>query len=382
MSSRFDQSEIHVTLRDSVRAWAQANLAPEASERDAAGRFDGALFGRLSSELGVTGLTVPESMGGAGLDMAAPIVVIEALAEVDPAFSMSYLSQELLFTHQLWKTWDVSDAPIPARHAELLRTRPIAGMGMTEPDAGTDVLGMRTTATQQSDGSFDLNGSKMWITNAPVGDAFLVYARTGDARKDISLFLVESDNPGMTRGAPEEKMGMRSSPTGSLTFSHCILPPDALVGTLHLGLRPMLRNLAIERLGLAAESCGLAKTCLDILKKYMRERHAFGKPIADFGQIQRLSAECYANYRACRCFLYNTLEALIDGQAAASVDADAVKLVCTEMAERVSRTAIQVLGANGYSRAWPVERLHRDAILLSIGGGTNEALQKNISRLI
>jgi len=382
MSSRFDKSEIHVTLRESVRDWARAMLEPGASARDAEGRFDSELFKRLGSELGVMGMTLPETLGGAGLDEAATVIVIEALAEVDPAFSMSYLAQELLFTHQLYRTWATSESTIPARHAEILRSRPIAGMGMTEPDAGTDVLGMRTTATRQEDGSFVLNGSKMWITNAPVGDAFLVYARTGEGRRDLSLFLVESSYPGVVRGLPEEKMGMRSSPTGALTFNNCHLPADALVGALNQGLRPMLRNLAIERLGLAAESCGLAHTCIDIMKKYMRERHAFGKPIADFGQIQRLISECYAKYSACRCYLYNTLEALLDGEPSASLDADAVKLVCTEMGEFVSRTAIQVLGANGYSKGYPVERLHRDAILLSIGCGTNEALQKNISRLL
>ncbi len=382
MSSRFDRSEIHVTLQATVRDWANAYLAPQATERDQTETFDRSLFARLSTELGITGMTLPESLNGADLDEAATVMVIEALSEVDPAFAMSYLAQELLFTHQLYRTWHASQSPIPARHAEILKTRPIAGMGMTEPNAGTDVLGMTTTATQLDDGSFELNGSKMWITNAPVGDAFLVYARTGEERRDLSLFLVESHVDGFSRGEAEHKLGMRSSPTGALHFDHCHLPADALVGKLHEGLRPMLRNLAIERLGLAAQSCGLAKTCLDIMKKYMRERYAFGKPISNFGQIQKLVAESYAQYRACRCFLYNVLEDLLDEVPTASMDADAVKLMCAEMGEVVSRNAIQVLGANGYSQAYPVERLHRDAILLSIGGGTNEALQKNLTKLM
>lgn len=382
MSSRFDQSEIYMTLRETVHNWAHEVLAKDAGARDETGTFDHALFQRLTTELGVTGSTLPADLGGAELDEAAPVIIIEALAEADPAFAMSYLSQELLFTHQLWRTWALSGHPIPPTHAEVLKKHPIAGMGMTEPDAGTDVLGMKTTATQQDDGSFILNGTKQWITNAPIGETFLVYARTGSERRDISLFLVKATDIGMTRGTPEEKMGMRSSPTGSLNFQNCHIPADRLVGNLHEGLRPMLRNLAIERLGLAAESCGLAKTCLDTMITYMRERHAFGKPIAEFGQIQRIVAECYAKYRAARCFLYETLEDLIDAKPRASIDADAVKLICTEMGEFVSRSAIQVLGANGYSKAYPVERLHRDAILLSIGGGTNEALQKNLSRLI
>ena len=382
MSSRFDKSEFHVTLRETLRTWAHDILLPGAAEREAHDFFDVSLFRRLTDELGITGITLPTELGGAGLDEAASVIAIETLAQVDPAFAMSYLAQELLFTHQLWRTWALSEKTMPQAQARVLQMRPIAGMGMTEPDAGTDVLAMKTTAVRQTDGSFVLNGTKQWITNAPIGEAFLIYARTGEDRRDISLFLVMATDDGLVRGNPEKKLGMRSSPTGSLTLMNCHIPSDRLVGNLHEGLRPMLRNLAIERLGLAAESCGIARTCLDIIIAYMRERHAFGKPIADFGQIQRLSAECYAKYHAARCYLYNTLEHLMDGDPRATIDADAVKLVCAEMGEFVSRSAIQILGANGYSNAYPVERLHRDAILLSIGGGTNEALQKNISRLM
>ena len=177
-------------------------------------------------------------------------------------------------------------------------------------------------------------------------------------------------------------MGMRSSPTGILTFSHVALPKDALVGTLHEGLRPMLRNLAVERLALAAQSCGIAKTCLNTMRDYARQRHAFEHKIADFGQIQKFLAESYAQYRAMRTMLYETVAETIQSAPQASLNADATKIFCAKGAEDIARSAIQVLGANGYSHAYPVSRLYRDAVLLSIGGGTNEALQKNISRLL
>jgi isovaleryl-CoA dehydrogenase len=254
-------------------------------------------------------------------------------------------------------------------------------MAMTEPDAGTDVLGMKTTAVAAEDG-FILNGIKQWITNGPIGRYFLVYARTGEGRRDISLFLVEAGIEGFSAASCGEKMGMRSSPTGILTFQDCHLPADACVGRLHEGLRPMLRNLGVERLGLAAQSIGIAGTCLSVMKDYARSRFAFGHPIAEFGQVQSMIATSYAKYKAMKGMMAQTVSAFLEHSPEASIDADATKLFCAGAGEEISRMAIQVLGANGYSAAYPVERLHRDAVLLSIGGGTNEALQKNMTRLL
>lgn len=381
MSSLGDYDDTKRVLVESVCGWAQSNLAPSVKDRDASGEFDRALYERLGCELGIFGVTLPESLNGAGLDVSATIAVIEALSMTDPGMAMSYLSHELLFSHQLYWTWQAIGEEVPARHADILKRHVLGGMAMTEPNAGTDVLGMRTTAVETEDG-YRLDGVKQWITNGPDGDAFLVYARTGEDRRAISLFLVTSDCAGFDRTPCDEKMGMRTSSTGVLVFQDCHIPKDSLVGRLNDGLRPMLRNLTVERLGLAAQSCGIAQSCFDVMRAYSTQRIAFGKQIVEFGQIQKMLSESYATCRAMHAILYEGVREILSGRREASVTADAVKLFCSSAGERVSRDAVQMLGANGYSSAYPVERLHRDSILLSIGGGTNEALQKNISRLL
>ena len=381
MSSRLDFSDIHSEIFNSVHGWAQKYLAPGAAQRDKTATFDREIYQKLDTELGIMNITLPENLNGAGLDIAATILAIEALSTADPGIAISYLSQELLFTHQLYWTWKHENKQIPKEHADILKKKSISGMAMTEPDAGTDVLAMKTRAKITNNG-FTLNGIKQWITNGTIGEFFLVYARTGEERRDISLFLVNANTPGLTRQPCDEKMGMRSSPTGILTFQNCTLPASALVGTLHLGLKPMIRNLAVERLGLAAQSCGIATQCLEIMTAYAAQRQAFGKNIAQFGQIQAYIANSHAQCHAMRAFLYETTWKVLDNAPDASINADAVKLFCAKSAESISRNAIQILGANGYSNAYSVERLHRDAILLSIGGGTNEALEKNITRLL
>lgn len=379
MFSLNEFSDIHREIWESVHGWAWANLAPGAAGRDAESRFDESLYYRLDSELGVMNVTLPERLGGSNLDAAVTIFVIEALSECDPGMAMSYLSQELLFSHQLYWTWQSFGKKIPDWQEDILKKKKLSGMAMTEPEAGTDVLGMRTTALPVA-GGFVLNGVKQWITNGPVGETFLVYARTGEERRDISLFVVPGNTPGLERSACENKMGMRSSPTGILTFHDCFIPSDSIVGSLNEGLRPMIRNLSVERIGLAAQSCGIARTCLSEMQKYASQRRAFGKTISEFGQIQHLLAGGYAKYQAMQSMLCEALRSLVRGAEHAGVLADAVKLFCAGEAEIIARSAIQVLGANGYSEAYPVERLYRDAVLLSIGGGTNEALEKNITR--
>ena len=373
------ESDIAQILASTVRSWAQRYALPEAGVRDASCRFDLSLYRKLDDELGVMNTTLPEDLSGSDLDISAPIAVIESLSMYDPALALSYLSQELLFAHQLYHTWRDLSRPIPLRHADILRAKPISGMAMTEPNAGTDVLAVQTTATKTESG-YVLNGIKQWITNAPVAQYLLVYARTGQERRDMSLFLVDMHSAGIAVTPCEKKLGMRSSPTGIVTFADCHIADDSLVGNLHEGLRPMIRNLAVERLGLAAQSCGIAKTCVDCMKDYAAQRVAFGKKIDEFGQIQKMIAESYAKMRAMQTLIEATTQRIIDRHPDASIDADATKLFCATSAEEIARNAIQTLGANGYTEAYPVERLLRDAILIAIGGGTNEALQKNITR--
>lgn len=266
----------------------------------------------------------------------------------------------------------------------------IGGMGMSEPGVGTDVLGMSTTAKLTSDGKhYVLNGTKMWITNGTLdgkttGDLFLVYAKTDPTNKKnggLTSFIVEKGMPGFALGQKiEDKCGMRASMTAELVFSDVKVPVENVVGQVGGATLCMMRNLEIERVTLAAMALGIARRSIEVMSNYAQERKAFGKPIADFGQVQKAIAESYAEYMAGRSYVYNFARSLDLKTYGNGLDADGVKLFCAPMAKRVADRAVQVLGGYGYVGEYQVERLWRDAKLLEIGGGTNEAHHKNMAR--
>ena len=263
-------------------------------------------------------------------------------------------------------------------------------MAMSEPAAGTDVLGMQTTATPDNPENpqwWTISGTKMWITNGTLdggtttGDLFLVYAKTGPARSDVTLFLVEKDTPGFTVGQQiKQKLGMRASPTAELVFDKVIVPAANVVGQVNGATLCMMRNLEIERLGLAAMAVGIARRCVDEMKGYASERRAFGKSLYKFGQVQQLLAESYANYMAGKTYVYATANVLDLNSVGNTLNADGTKLYCATMAKTVADNAIQTMGGYGYVGEYNVERLWRDAKLLEIGGGTNQSHHKNMAR--
>jgi isovaleryl-CoA dehydrogenase len=265
----------------------------------------------------------------------------------------------------------------------------VGAMAMSEPHVGTDVLGMKTTAVDAGD-HFLLNGQKMWITNGTldekgtVCDVVWVYAITGkddSGRPEVSTFLVDKDCPGFRVGQKiQDKCGMRASNTAELVFENCKIPKENLVGKLGGSILHMMKNLEIERLTLAAMSLGIAKRSLQIMNQYAQEREAFGHSLNRFGQIQKMIAESYAEYKACRCYIYETARVLNLETGGQRLDSDGVKLFASTMAKNVADRAIQVLGGYGYVGEYVVERLWRDAKLLEIGGGTIEAHQKNMTR--
>jgi isovaleryl-CoA dehydrogenase len=268
----------------------------------------------------------------------------------------------------------------------------IGGMGMSEPNAGTDVLGMQTKAVESLDSTgikkgWVLNGTKMWITNGTLdgvstGDLFLVYARTGPRKFDITQFLVTKGMPGFTLGQKiQDKLGMRASMTAELVFNNVFVPNENVVGEVNQATICMMRNLEIERIALAAMGLGIARRCLDEMISYAANRSAFGASnLFHFGQIQRLIAESYAEYMAGRAYVFATANALQVHTTGNTLDADGTKLFCAAMSKNIADRAIQVLGGNGYIGAYKVERFWRDAKLLEIGGGTNESHHKNIIR--
>jgi len=383
MGDLWTPSSEHAALRAMVRDFTGREVEPQAAEADRMETFNLPLFHRLG-DLGLLGITIPERFGGAGMDAVAAVIAHEELSAADPGFCLAYLAHAMLFANNLYQNG--SDEQRARWLPDACAGHIIGGMCMTEPSAGTDVLGMQTTAVRRGD-HYVLNGAKMWITNGAVndtelGDVFLVYARTGGkGTRSLSLFVVEKGAPGFSLGQKiKDKLGMRASTTAELLFEDCIVPTQQLVGREGGAVGHMMRNLEIERLTLAAMSLGIARRCLEVMNGYAAERKAFGQPINEFGQVQRHIADAYASFMAGRSYVYQVAGTLDLSASGTRVDSDGVKLFCATMAKQVADSAIQVLGGYGYVGEYRVERLWRDAKLLEIGGGTIEAHQKNIAR--
>ena len=380
-------SEEHQMLREMIRDFTQEFVEPQAHEHDKKEQFNTELFRELG-ELGLLGITVPEEYGGSGLDAVAATITHEELSYSDAGFGLAYLAHSMLFVNNLAQNG--SEEQKARILPKVCSGEWIGAMAMSEPDAGTDVLGLSTTAEQDGDGNWVLNGRKMWITNGCIddegtpADVVWVYARTGyDAkgRAKLSTFLVENGMPGYSVGQKIfDKTGMRASNTAELVFDNCVVPAGNLVGEEGGSLIHMMGNLEIERLTLAAMSLGIARRCLHEMNKYASEREAFGVQIRSFGQMQRHIAESWAKYRAMRAYIYDTANNIKLGSAGQRLDSDGVKLFATTAAKEIADAAIQVMGGYGYVAEYHVERLWRDSKLLEIGGGTLESHQKNITR--
>lgn len=368
----FNPTEEHALLRKTVAEFARREVDPQAAEFDDKGHLNTALFEKLG-ELGLLGVTVPVDDDGAGMDAVAAVIVHHELAKYDPGFTLAYLAHSMLFVNNFYYC---SNAEQRAHYLpKVVSGEWVAGMGMTEPGAGTDVMGMSTTAVRDGD-TYVLNGSKTYITNACEGYCFLVYAKV-DGR--VTAFVVDRDCPGFSTSNHIDKLGMRGSTMAELVFEDCRVPVRNLLGAEGDGITHMMRNLEIERLTLAAMSVGIADRCVEIMVSYGSERKAFGQPIANFGQIQRYIADGYAQTEAAKCLVYN-VAADIGPQIRNRVGTDAAKLFAAPVGKQVADWAMQVMGGAGYCKEFPVERLWRDAKLLEIGGGTIEAHQKNLAK--
>lgn len=383
----FNPSDEHLMIREMVRNFVEEYVEPQALEYDRDEKFNLELF-RSLGELGILGLTADEEFGGAGMDATAAAIVHEELSASDPGFALAYLAHSMLFVNNL------SVNGSPEQKARFLpgvcSGEKIGCMAMSEPDAGTDVLGLSSSAIQNEDGDWVLNGRKMWITNGCIdeedtpADLVWVYAKTGNddsGRSQISTFLVEAGTPGYSVGQKiMDKTGMRASNTAELVFDDCIVPAANMVGKPGSALSHMMRNLEIERLTLAAMAVGISRRSLEAMNRYADERQAFGKFIRDFGQIQRHIGESWAEYRAMRAYLYDTARRMSVGGNGQRLDSDGIKLFATTAAKNIADRAMQVMGGYGYVGEYVVERLWRDAKLLEIGGGTIESHQKNITK--
>jgi isovaleryl-CoA dehydrogenase len=365
-------SEEHELLRQTVRQFVQSRVEPQAMEHDEKQSFNTALL-REVGKLNLIGVTIPDADGGAGLDATASCIVHDELAYADPGFALGYLAHALLFVNNFYYA---GSSEIRARYLPKTLTGELVGaMGMTEPAVGTDVLGMQTVARRTSDG-YVLNGRKTFITNGPEADIFCVYAKLDDR---ITTFVLERGFAGFSTGPKIPKVGMRASTMSELIFEDVHVPANNLLGSEGGGITNMMRNLEIERLGLSAISLGIARRCLDVMVRYSTERHSFGKPLHEHGQIQRYIGESFAKVEAMRALVYN-VAATTGPDQRNRLGTDAAKLFTSTAAKEVADNAIQVLGGYGYATEYRVEQFWRDAKLMEIGGGTLEAHQKNITR--
>lgn len=363
----------HQMLRDTVSKFAKEKVEPQAREHDNEMKFNSKLFKELG-EMGLLGVTIPAENGGAGMDTTAAVIIHHELSKYDPGFCLAYLAHSMLFVNNFF--FAANEEQRARFLPRVLSGDVVAGMGMSEPGAGTDVLGMTTTATKNEGGNYVINGSKIWITNGTMGEVFLVYAKLNGK---ITAFLVERGFKGFSNGPKIDKCGMRGSQMCQLFFENVEVPKENLIGAEGKGVVHMMRNLEIERLTLAAMAVGIAERCVELMVQYGKDRKAFGQPIINFGQMQRYIAESFAHTEAAKTLTYAVSRSVAPG-IQNRIGSDAAKLFAAPVSKIVADNAMQVMGGMGYSRDMPVERLWRDAKLLEIGGGTIEAHHKNLAK--
>lgn len=383
----YNPTSEHKMLREMVRAFTRDEVEPQAHEFDRKEQFNLPLLKKMGA-LGLLGLTVPEVYGGSGQDATATCIVHEELSWSDPGFALAYLAHSMLCANNF--SFNAGEEQKKKYLPKLCSGEWIGAMAMSEPNVGTDVLGMESSAVKQGD-SYLINGRKLWITNGTLddqgtpADVVWLYARTDDrqpgTKSKLSTFIVDRSCTGYSVGQKiKDKLGMRASNTAELVFDQCKVPVANLVGKEGESLKHMMKNLELERLTLAAISLGIAKRSLEVMNRYASERQAFGGPLHKFGQIQTHIGESYALYRAARAYVFETARKIDLHHEGNRLDSDGVKLFASTAAKKIADSAIQVLGGFGYVGEYTVERLWRDAKLIEIGGGTSEAHQKNITR--
>lgn len=360
-----EEKELQKVCRD----FAQRELAPFAEKHDHDESFNINAFKKMG-ELGLLGITADPKYGGAGLGAVAATIVMEEFGKACAGSTLSYLAHAILCVNNIQN--NASEEQKEKYLPKLITGEWIGCMGMSEPEYGSDAVGIQTKAKKDGDG-YIINGTKMWITNAHYADVAYVYTRTGDDRKNLSTFIVEKGTPGFHAGKPIHKMGMRSSPTGELVFDNAKVPASALVGKEGESIYHMMKNLDIERITIAGISLGIAQACVDQCIKYSMERKQFGKNIGSFQLIQKMIAEMATETEMMRAFLYQIAKAYDEGDRGPA-QAAMVKLAIPKMTTKIALDAIQVHGGYGYSREFPLERMMRDNKLNEIGAGTNEIM--------
>jgi isovaleryl-CoA dehydrogenase len=364
-------------LRDSVRGFAEAKIAPLAAEIDRTDSFPRQLWPEMGA-LGLHGITVEEEFGGTGMGYLAHCVAMEEVSRGSAAVGLSYGAHSNLCVNQISRNGTAAQKRkyLP----KLISGEHVGALAMSEPGAGSDVVGMRLRADKRGD-RYVLNGSKMWITNGPYADTLVVYAKTDPAAgpRGITAFLIEKGMKGFKSAQKLDKLGMRGSPTSELVFEDCEVPAENVLGRVNEGVRVLMSGLDYERAVLAAGPLGIMQACLDVVIPYVHERKQFGQPIGEFQLMQGKLADMYTTLNACKAYVYSVARACDRGQTARKDAAGAI-LYAAEKATAVALDAIQCLGGNGYINDFPTGRLLRDAKLYEIGAGTSEIRRMLIGR--
>lgn len=376
-SLNFDLGESADMIRDSVRKFSEAEIAPRAADIDRSNQFPMDLW-RKFGELGVLGITVEEEYGGAGLGYLEHVVAMEEISRASASVGLSYGAHSNLCVNQIRRngTAEQKKRYLP----KLISGEHVGALAMSEPGAGSDVVSMKLRAEKKGD-RYVLNGNKMWITNGPDADTLVVYAKTdiNAGPKGITAFLIEKGFKGFSTAQKLDKLGMRGSNTCELVFEDCEVPEENVLGSVNGGVRVLMSGLDYERAVLAAGPTGIMLACMDIVVPYIHERKQFGQSIGEFQLMQGKIADMYTTMNACRSYVYMVAKACDRGETTRK-DAAGVILYAAEKATWMALEAIQTLGGNGYINEYATGRLLRDAKLYEIGAGTSEIRRMLIGR--
>ncbi len=373
----FGLGETAEAIREAVARFAAAEIAPRAAEIDRSNRFPRDLWPRLGA-LGLLGITVEEADGGAGLGYLEHTIAMEEISRASASVGLSYGAHSNLCVNQIRRYGTVAQKAtyLPG----LISGAHVGALAMSEPEAGSDVVAMRTRAARTGD-RFVLDGRKMWITNGPEADVLVVYAKTDPAAgaKGITAFLIEQGMAGFTTAPKLEKLGMRGSDTCELVFEGCAVPAENVLGEVGQGVAVLMSGLDYERLVLAGGPLGIMQAAMDAVLPYVHERHQFGRPIGSFQLMQGKLADMYTTMNACKAYVYAVAKAADAGRITRQ-DAAGCLMYAAEKATWMALEAIQALGGNGYVDDYPTGRLLRDAKLYEIGAGTSEIRRMLIGR--
>lgn len=373
----FELTDEQQLIRDAVREFAEAEIVPIAAEIDRDHRFPAEILPKLA-EMNLMGMTFPEKEGGAGTDYVSYVIAVEEISRACASTGI------IMSSHNSLAAWPIYTFGNRAQKDQYMHDmtsgRRLGAFALTEPAAGTDAAAGTTTATPTADG-YALNGSKMFISNAPHAEIYIVFAKTDPDRgtRGISAFIVEKDTPGFAVGEAEHKMGIRGSSTPPLYFTDCRVPKEALLGEEGEGFKIAMATLDGGRIGVSAQALGIAQAALEASVDYAKERVQFGKPIANLQAIQWMIADSALEVDAARLLVYRAAACVASGRPYSTEGAMA-KLFASETATRVAGRAIQIHGGYGYTEAYPVERNYRDAKITELYEGTSEVQRMVIAR--